>query len=96
MKTTNKMQVKETLEVEYTDLLGPVDQVMAKLQKYRDQGWEGLDVEALYWDRGAVYQLYRYRDETAPEAAERVRKEEERRQEKMAQLEKLNKELGVS
>ena len=96
MKTTDKMQVKETLEVDYTDLLGPVDQVMAKLQKYKDQGWEGIDVGALYWGRGAVYELYRYRDETTTEAAERAMKEEERRQKKMAQLEKLNKELGAS
>jgi len=97
MKTTTskKIKVKETLEVDYTDFMGPIDQVMARVDRYKAEGWEGLEVAALYWSSGAVYELYKYRDETEAEAVERVRVEGERRQKKLDKLNKLKKELDI-
>ena len=89
-------KVRETLEVNYTDFTGPIDQVMARVDMYKADGWEGLDVAAVYWGSGAVYELYKYRNETEAEAAERIRVEDERRQKKLAKLNKLKRELDIT
>jgi hypothetical protein len=73
--TSKKIKIREAQEVDYAEFTGTIDQIMSKINRYKVNGWEGIDVSSLYWDRGAVYELYKYRDETEAEAAERIRVE---------------------
>jgi hypothetical protein len=91
---TERIEVKQT-EYCWVDFEGTLDTIISDLQKCKEDGWEGIGVEYYGYDGGREYYLYKYREETDEEYAERL-KVEEKQEEKLKKdkLKRLKKELA--
>lgn len=70
---TNRIQVKETNLVGVYSFEGTLENIIAMLQDWKEEGkWEGIDLG--YYDDELLYHLYRHRPETDKEY-EKLKKE---------------------
>jgi hypothetical protein len=102
--TIKRIQVKETQRY-WGDFDGPLDSIIASLQRELDAGWEGIviEYERDYGDchDQEVPYLYKHREETDKEYEKRVKQLEKEKAEKLKakerrrkEYEKLKKEFG--
>ena len=92
--TTERIKTKEKKEFYwYGDFYGSLDNIIATLQKCKKEGWEGIDYDYDY-EVGKEYHLYRTRIETDEEYKKRMKEEEQRKENRRMQYEKLKKEFG--
>lgn len=91
-----KKQIRETESIYLSDLEGTFEEVMTKLQNWKNEGWEGL--ECNYHYESSYYELYRNRLETDEEYNERMSQEqlmkERAEAQRRKQYEQLKKEFG--
>lgn len=100
--TIKRIIVKETEEVCMEQLEGKLEDVIAILQDWKNEGgWEGIEVGYGGWDDSDVYFLYKHREETDKEYEKRMKQlKKEKEQELKAkerrrkEYEKLKKEFG--
>jgi hypothetical protein len=99
--TIKRIQVKETQRY-WGDFDGPLDSIIASLQRELDAGWEGIviEYERDYGDchDQEVPYLYKYREENDREYEKRVKQLEKEKavkaKAKELKLEKLKKDLA--
>jgi hypothetical protein len=93
-----KKQIRETETIYLSDLEGTLEEVMTKLQDWKNEGWEGLEWSCDYQFDSTYYELYRNRLETDREYNLRMSNEklmEERAEaHRRKQYEELRKEFG--
>ncbi len=94
--TNNKIKVKETSGIELYHFEGSLEDVIAMLQDFKNEGkWEGIELDE-YCDRS--YQLYKHREETDKEYDKRMRLLEDVNAEKVKRqerkLQQLKKDLA--
>lgn len=97
---TNRIQVKETNLVGVYSFEGTLENIIAMLQDWKEEGkWEGIDLG--YYDDELLYHLYRHRPETDKEYEKRMKLLEKEKAEKLKakerrrkEYEKLKKEFG--
>lgn len=91
-----KKQIRETETIYFSDLEGTFEEVMTKLQNWKNEGWEGL--ECNYHYEGTYYVLYRNRLETDEEYNLRMFQEQRAKERAEAkrrkQYEQLKREFG--
>ena len=94
-----KIQVKETKEY-WENFTGSFEDIISKLQKCKDMGWEGLGIQHNYNYRDEYY-LYKHREETDKEYEQRMKLLEKQKKQKLDAkeqrrklLEDLKKEFG--
>jgi len=100
--TIKRIIVKETEEFCMEQLEGKLEDVIAILQDWKNEGgWEGIEIGYGRWDDSDVYFLYKHREETDKEYEKRMKQlEKEKEQELKAkerrrkEYEKLKKEFG--
>ena len=94
--TINKIQVRVTKRY-YGNFVGFFEDIIFSLQKYKDMGWEGLEIQ-YDMNYGNEYYLYKHREETDKEYNIRVKllekEKEEKAKAKERKLEKLKKDLA--
>jgi len=98
--TIKRIQVKETQRY-WGDFDGPLESIIASLQKDLDDGWEGIEE---YWEQysdHSVPYLYKHREETDKEYAKRMKEREKKKaaelkakERRRKEYEKLKKEFG--
>jgi hypothetical protein len=95
--TIKRIQVKETQRY-WGDFDGPLDSIIASLQRELDAGWEGIEE---YWEQysdHSVPYLYKHREETDKEYEKRVKQLEKEKAEKAKakerKLQQLKKDLA--
>lgn len=91
-----KKQIRETKTIYLSDLEGTFEEVMTKLQNWKNEGWEGLECDYCY--ESTSYELYRNRLETDEEynhrmSNEKLMKERDEAQ-RRKQYEQLKREFG--
>ncbi len=99
--TIKRIQVKETQRY-WGDFDGPLDSIIASLQRELDAGWEGIviEYERDYGDchDQEVPYLYKHREETDKEYEKRMKQLEKEKavkaKAKELKLEKLKKDLA--
>jgi hypothetical protein len=89
--TTKRIKVKETKEY-WGNFDGPLESIIASLQKCKDIGWEGLESK-YYMDHGDEYYLYKHREETDKEYDKRMKQLEKEKAEKVKAKERHLKQL---
>lgn len=87
-----KKTIKDTLSVSLSELEGNLDDVISQLQTWKEEGWEGLDVD--YYYESTTYNLYKSRLETDAEYQRRIQQEEHYKENRRKQYEQLKKEFG--
>ena len=92
-------KVKETELVSCLQLEGSFEKIFSNLERYKDEGWEGLEFDKSYYYR-CEFELYKWRLETDKEYEIRIKKldKEEQKKEKAKerrrkQYEELKKEF---
>ena len=98
VKSKNKIYVREKEWID-TDLFNlTIDELIIELNKYKNQGYVGFDVEE-GWESTDFY-IYRYRSETDEEYEERLERvlmneeiELKAKEKRRRQFEKLKKEF---
>lgn len=94
--TIKRIQVKET-ERYWGDFDGPLDSIIASLQRELDAGWEGIviEYERDYGDchDHEVPYLYKFREETDKEYEKRMKQLEKEKAEKVKAKERKLKQL---
>lgn len=90
MMTINRIKVKEK-EMYYCDFDGKLDQIILDLQKCKEKGWEGMQIEYCGYDGAKDYYLYKYREETDEEYAARMKELEKKEEQKLKEKEKRRK-----
>jgi hypothetical protein len=98
--TIKRIKVKETQRY-WGDFEGPLDSIIASLQRELDAGWEGIESE-YEWDYGGKkyieYYLYKHREENDKEYEKRVKQLEKEKAEKAKakerKLQQLKKDLA--
>ena len=87
-----KKLIKETVEVDLYQFEGSLEDIIAMLQDWKEEGkWEGIEID--YYEGGNDYQLYKYREETLVEFVRRTNAEEYDKEKRRIQYEKLKKEF---
>lgn len=92
-KSTKKIQVKEVKRY-WGEFTGTLKDVQLKLQKYIDEGWEGIEDDYEYdydGSRTIIYSLYKYRDESDAEYSLRMKWLEAEKAAKKAAQDKKNR-----
>jgi hypothetical protein len=97
--TNNKIKVKETSGIELYHFEGSLEDVIAMLQDFKNEGeWEGIELDEYY--ESCSYQLYKHREETDYEYEMRMKEIEKQNRQKVKekenrrkQYEKLKKEF---
>ncbi len=97
--TIKRIIVKETEEFCMEQLEGKLEDVIAILQDWKNEGgWEGIEVGYGRWDDSDVYFLYKHREETDKEYEKRIKQLEKEKavkaKAKELKLEKLKKDLA--
>lgn len=96
MINLERIHVKETKTIWPHELEGPIDEMIAKLQDLREEGWELVDGD--YFGDSYAYTLIKYRPETFDEYSNRVQSErideQKRLEHRRKQYEELRKEFG--
>jgi hypothetical protein len=91
-----KIQVKETKEY-WGNFVGSFEDIIFSLQKCKDMGWEGLEIQ-YDMDYGNEYYLYKHRKETDKEYEKRMKQLEKEKAEKVKakerKLQQLKKDLA--
>jgi hypothetical protein len=91
---TERIKIKQT-EYCWVEFDLPLDILISDLQKCKEDGWEGIDIEYYGHDGGREYYLYKYREENDEEYAERMKAEKKQEEKsKKDKLKKLKKELA--
>lgn len=91
---TPRCKVRETHELPYDTFQGTLENIKSYLDKLiKDGRWEGIEVLNVFWNRGAVYQLYRYREENEVEYGNRLRGLQGKYDNKLKKLKELQEEL---
>ena len=102
--TIKRIQVKETQRY-WGDFEGPLDSIIASLQRELDAGWEGIVIEyerdyGDCHDQESPY-LYKHREENDKEYEKRMKELEKKKAEELKakerrrkQYEKLKEEFG--
>jgi hypothetical protein len=95
--TIKRIQVKETQRY-WGDFDGPLDSIIASLQRELDAGWEGIEVEHYGYDGAVEYYLYKHREENDKEYNKRMKQLEKEKAEKEKakerKLQQLKKDLA--
>ncbi len=95
--TIKRIQVKETQRY-WGDFDGPLDSIIASLQRELDAGWEGIEVEHYGYDGAVEYYLYKHREENDKEYNKRMKQLEkekvEKEKAKERKLQQLKKDLA--
>ena len=95
--TIKRIQVKETQRY-WGDFEGPLDSIIASLQRELDAGWEGIEVEHYGYDGAVEYYLYKHREENDKEYNKRMKQLEKEKAEKAKakerKLQQLKKDLA--
>lgn len=90
-----KIRIRETQEIFSSELDGKIDDIISQLETWKEEGWEGIDVDHYY--ENTSYQLYKHRLETDEEYEVRtndLQKMEQRLKEsRRKQYEQLKKEF---
>ena len=89
--TIKRIKVKETQQY-WGDFDGPLESIIASLQKELDNGWEGIESEYCR-DYGDEYYLYKHREETDKEYEKRMKLLEKEKAEKAKAKERKLKQL---
>lgn len=91
-----KKQITETESIYPSDLEGTFEEVMTKLQNWKNEGWEGLECNYRY--ESTYYELYRNRLETDEEYNLRMFQEQRAKEraeaQRRKQYEQLREEFG--
>jgi hypothetical protein len=91
---TPRTKVREVKDVAYQAFDGKIGHIVAILNNLRDEGgWEGIEVKNVYWNTGAAYQVYRFRQENDKEYGDRLRRLQGEYDSKMKKFLELRKEL---
>jgi len=95
--TINKIKVKETAEVDLCQFEGSLEDIVAMLQDWKNEGdWEGIEIDGYYESR--FYNLYKHREETDKEYDKRMKQLENEKAEKVKakelKLKQLKKDLA--
>jgi hypothetical protein len=89
--TNNKIKVKETFGIELYHFEGSLEDVIAMLQDFKNEGkWEGIELDEYY--ESCSYQLYKHREETDKEYDKRMKLLEKEKAEKVKAKERRRKE----
>jgi hypothetical protein len=92
--TTERIKTQEKKDFYwYGDFSTSIDNLISVLQECKKDGWEGIDYDYDY-NGGKEYYLYRTRIETDEEYEKRMKEEEQRKENRRMQYEKLKKEFG--
>jgi hypothetical protein len=95
--TIKRIQVKETQRY-WGDFDGPLDSIIASLQRELDAGWEGIVEELEQYSDHSVPYLYKFREETDKEYEKRMKQLEKEKAEKAKakerKLQQLKKDLA--
>jgi hypothetical protein len=86
-----KKQIRETKTIYFSDLEGTFEEVMTKLQNWKNEGWEGLECDYNY--ESTVYELYKHRLETDEEYNHRMSNEKLMKERAEAQRRKQYEQL---
>jgi hypothetical protein len=97
--TIKRIIVKETEEFCMEELEGKLEDVIAILQDWKNEGeWEGIEIVYGRWDDVDVYLLYKHREETDKEYEKRMKQLEKEKAEKEKakerKLQQLKKDLA--
>jgi hypothetical protein len=89
--TINKIKVKETTSIDSYSFEGKLEDVIAMLQDFKNEGkWEGIELDEYY--ESCSYQLYKHREETDKEYDKRMKLLEKEKAEKVKAKERRRKE----
>jgi hypothetical protein len=89
--TINKIKVKETSGIELYHFEGSLEDIIAMLQDFKNEGeWEGIELDEYY--ESCSYQLYKHREETDKEYDKRMKLLEKEKAEKVKAKERRRKE----
>jgi hypothetical protein len=89
--TNNKIKVKETSGIELYQFDGKLEDIIAMLQDWKEEGkWEGIELDEYY--ESCSYQLYKHREETEKEYDKRMKQLEKEKAEKVKAKERRRKE----
>ena len=92
-----RIKVKETQRY-WGDFDGPLDSIIASLQRELDAGWEGIEISYGYHGDSDEYYLYKHREETDKEYEKRMKQLEKEKAEKAKakerKLQQLKKDLA--
>jgi hypothetical protein len=89
--TNNKIKVKETSGIELYHFEGSLEDIIAMLQDFKNEGeWEGIELDEYY--ESCSYQLYKHREETDKEYDKRMKLLEKEKAEKVKAKERRRKE----
>ena len=95
--TIKRIKIKETQRY-WGDFDGPLDSIIASLQRELDAGWEGIEVEHYGYDGAVEYYLYKHREENDKEYNKRMKQLEKEKAEKEKakerKLQQLKKDLA--
>lgn len=91
---TPRCKVKVTHELSYEMFDGTLDEIKFSLDRLIKDGWEGIEVASVFWNRGAVYRAYRHRLETGTEYENRLKGLQGKYDSKLKQLKALQEEFG--
>lgn len=86
-----KKLIREAKTISLSDLEGKINDIISKLADWRNEGWEGLDVD--YYYESTTYDLYKHRLETDIEYNRRMYEEELLKSNRRKQYEKLKREF---
>ena len=90
--TTNKIKVKETVEVDLYQFEGSLEDIIAMLQDWKEEcKWEGIELDEYY--ESCSYKLYKHREETDKEYDKRMKLLEKEKAEKVKAKERHLKQL---
>lgn len=90
--TINKIKVKETYGIELYQFDGKLEDIIAMLQDWKEEGkWEGIELDEYY--ESCSYQLYKHREETDKEYEKRMKLLEKEKAEKAKAKERKLKQL---
>jgi hypothetical protein len=98
-KPPERIKVKD-IERIYEDYFeGPIDKVIADLQRHKELGWEGIMLSYDY--ENTCYYLFRHREENDKEYNARLKRlekdkelKEKQKQKRFKEYQKLHKEFG--
>lgn len=91
-----KKQIRETKTIHLSELEGTLEEVMSKIQDWKNEGWEGLECDYQY--ESTYYELYKNRLETDEEYNLRMFQEQRAKEraeaQRRKQYEQLKREFG--
>lgn len=90
-----KIRIRETQKIYSSEFGGKIDYIISQLQTWKEEGWEGIDVDHYYEDTN--FELYKHRLETDEEYERRTNDfqkiEQKLKESRRKQYEQLKKEF---